>query len=152
MGQKLYINNNKGKGMTQIKGGFHCQITKDNFDRVGKHIRSAIPAGLELTGMGIERAAKADARVDTGRYRSSIGHSQNMITAKGAKQGVQINPADAIWKLTKGVMGIWLFIGTNVEYAPDLERRYGTLLKSMNACRGLLLAALKETLTTSIIL
>lgn len=132
------------------KGGFYCQITKDNWDKVGKHLNAAIPAGLELCGFGIERVAKQDARVDTGRYRSSIGHSNDLRTQKGKDSNVQINPQDAIWNLTKGVLGIWLYIGTNVEYAPDLERRYGTLLKAMNKCKELLIASLKETMSGSI--
>jgi len=134
------------------RGGFFCQITKDNWSKMGLKIKARIPAGLELTGFGIERAAKQVARVDTGRYRSSIGHSSDLRTPKGINEQVQINPDDAIWNLTKGVLGIWLYIGTNVEYAPDLERRYGTLLNSMNACRGLLLAALKETMKGSMII
>jgi hypothetical protein len=135
-----------------IPGGFSVEIKKDYFKAVGQKIVAGIPAGLELCGFGIERVTKQDARVDTGRYRSSIGHSQNMLTAKGIAQKVQINPADAIWNLTKGIGGIWLYIGTNVEYAPDLERRYGTLLKAMHKCRNLLTESLKETLKGSIIL
>lgn len=138
--------------MTELKGGFRCDIIRDNWIKIGKKIKAGIPAGLELTGMGIERVGKQDAKVDTGRYRSSIGHSQNMLTAKASKQGVQINPADAIWNLTKGVVGIWLYIGTNVEYAPDLERRYGTLVGAMNKCRNLLTASLKETMKGSLII
>jgi hypothetical protein len=134
------------------RGGFYCQITKDHWNKVGTKIKAGIPAGLELCGFGIERVAKQDSRVDTGRYRSSIGHSTDLRTPKGIKEKVQINPDDAIWNLTKGVLGIWLYIGTNVEYAPDLERRYGTLLKAMTKCRGLLLASLKETMSGSIIL
>ena len=128
------------------KGGFRVEIRKDYFQIVGKKIKAGIPAGLELTGMGIERVGKQDAKVDTGRYRSSIGHSTDMITAKGRKEKVQINSADAIWQLMPEITAIWLYIGTNVEYAPDLEKKYGTLLKAMYKCRELFTAALKKTL------
>lgn len=128
------------------RGGFRVEIKKDYFQRVGTKIKAGIPAGLELGGMGIERSAKQDAHVDTGRYRSSIGHSTNLLTAKGRVEQVQINPADAIWNILPEINMIWLYIGTNVEYAADLERRYGTLLKAMYKCRGLIFAALKKTL------
>lgn len=133
-------------------GGTYVEITKDMFDEVGRKIKRAIPAGLELGGMGIERTAKQDAKVDTGRYRSSIGHSQNMLTEKGSAKGISINPADAIWEITKGVGGIWLFIGTNVEYAPDLEARYGTLNNALMKCQMLIIKSLQEVLKGSIIL
>ena len=135
-----------------FKGGYRVDTTKDYFQLVGRKIKAGIPAGLELGGMGIERVAKQDAKVDTGRYRSSIGHSENLLTSKGAAKGVQINPSDAIWNMTKEILGIWLYIGSNVEYAPDLERRFGTLLTAMNKCKGLLLASLKKTLEGSITL
>jgi hypothetical protein len=135
-----------------MPGGFHVTIVKDHWQILGKKIKAQIPIGLELTGMGIERSAKQEAAVDTGRYRSSIGHSTNLLTDEGVKKNVQINPADAIWKLTNGIIGIWLYIGTNVEYAPDLERRYGTLLNAMNANKGLLTQALKKALEGSIVI
>ena len=135
-----------------IPGGFSVEIKKDYFQAVGKKIEAGIPAGLELTGMGIERVGKQDSHVDTGRYRSSIGHSTDMLTAKGKSKGVQINSADAIWKLAPEITFIWLYIGTNVEYAADLERKFGTLLTAMNKCKDLFLAALRETLKGTIII
>lgn len=134
------------------KGGVYVEITKDMFNEVGRKIKKAIPAGLELGGMGVERTAKQDAHVDTGRYRSSIGHSENMLTSKGSARGITINPSDAIWNLTEGIGGIWLFIGTNVEYAPDLEAKFGTLFNALMKSRELILVALREALKGSIIL
>ena len=132
------------------QGGISVRITKDHFKQVGDYINRAIPAGLEFGGFAIERYAKQNAIVDTGRYRSSIGHSQAMLTAKGQKQGVAINPADAIWNITKGIGGIWLYIGTNVEYAPDLEARTGNLYKSLIAMQELVMQGLKTAIQGSI--
>ena len=126
------------------QGAIQVMITKDHFDAVERGIKKRIAAGLEFSGLGIERVAKQNAVVDTGRYRSSIGHSQNMLSEKGEAEGAAINPHDAVWDLTEGVFGIWLYIGTNVEYAPDLEAKYGNLHKSMEAMRGLVLSSLAK--------
>ena len=129
------------------QGGIRVDIIKDNFDRVKTKIkRELLPAGLEFGGMAIERQWKATARVDTGRYRSSIGHSQDMLSEKGKAQGITINPHDAIWNLTSGVAGIWLYIGTNVKYAPDLEARYGTGYGAMETMKPLVLQGIKKAL------
>ena len=128
------------------KGGIHVVITKDHFDQVGRQIIQSIPAGLEFGGFAIERYAKQHALVDTGRYRSSIGHSEAMLTAKGQKQGIVINASDAIWKLTRGIGGIWLYIGTNVIYATDLEARTGNLHNAMVAMKELVMQGLKKAI------
>jgi len=140
------MNNTYGQGAIQVV------ITKDHFDAVGRGIKKRLAAGIEFTGFGIEAEAKKDAAVDTGRYRSSIGHSQNTLTEKGIKQGAAINPHDAVWKLTEGIAGIWLYIGTNVEYAPDLEAKYGNLHKSMETMKGLLLSSLGKAVKGAMVI
>ena len=131
-------------------GGVRVEITKDHFDEVGQKIMNGIPAGLEFGGLGIEREAKANARVDTGRYRSSIGHSQSMLSKKGQAQGVSINPSDAIWNLEKTFGFIWLYVGTNVEYATDLEAKYGNLYKSMMRMAPLVMQGIRKSIEGSI--
>lgn len=128
------------------KGGVQVVITQDHFDQVGRKIRASIPAGLEFGGFAIEAQAKKTARVDTGRYRSSIGHSVIMLSKKGLKEGVSINPADAIWNVTQGIFGAWLYIGTNVKYAADLEARHGTLNKALVMMEPLVWQGLKKAI------
>ena len=128
------------------KGGVQVVITQDHFDQVGRKIRASIPAGLEFGGFAIEAQAKKTARVDTGRYRSSIGHSVVMLSKKGIAEETAINPSDAIWRVTQGIFGSWLYVGTNVKYASDLEARYGTLHKAMTIMEPLVWQGLKKAI------
>ena len=107
---------------------------------------NSIPAGLEFGGFAIERHAKQNARVNTGRYRSSIGHSQAMLSKKGKKEGVVINPSDAVWRITKGIGGVWLYVGTNVQYAPDIEAWDSTLHNALTAMHPLVMQGLKKAI------
>jgi len=128
------------------KGGVRVDIIKDHWDLAGRQILQSIPAGLEFGGFAIERHAKQHAAVDTGRYRSSIGHSQAMLTEKGKRQGTVINASDAVWRITKGIGGIWLYMGSNVQYAPDLEARDSTLYNALMAMHPLVMQGLKKAI------
>ena len=68
--------------------------TKDNTEEVLSAMEKAIERGLEAIGLTAEGHAKKNTPVDTGRLRNSIAHA---VEDKSA------------------------YIGTNVEYAPDVE-------------------------------
>lgn len=72
------------------------EVVKDNTDEAVDAIGSAIAAALEEVGLAAEGYAKAACPVDTGRLRNSITH-----VARPDEKAV--------------------YIGTNVEYAPDVE-------------------------------
>ncbi len=68
--------------------------TKDNTKEVLEALANAKKRGLEAIGLTAEGYAKKDTPVDTGRLRNSISHTVSNDAA---------------------------YIGTNVEYAPDVE-------------------------------
>lgn len=68
----------------------------DNSAAVLDEMKVKMAAALEAIGGQAEMYAKTDCPVDTGRLRSSISHAVSDDTA---------------------------YIGTNVEYAPDIEYR-----------------------------
>lgn len=68
----------------------------DNSKEVLDEMAVKIAAALEAIGGQAEMYAKTDCPVDTGRLRSSISHATDDKTA---------------------------YIGTNVEYAPEIEYR-----------------------------
>ena len=70
------------------------EIRQNNIEQVEKAILRAYKTGLEEIGLVAEGYAKRACPVDTGRLRNSVTH------------------------LLKGYD---CFIGTNVEYAPDVE-------------------------------
>ena len=72
------------------------EVVKDNTEETVDAIGSAIAAALEEVGLAAEGYAKAACPVDTGRLRNSITH-----IARPDEKAV--------------------YIGTNVEYAPDVE-------------------------------
>lgn len=69
-------------------------VNVDNTQQVVTALKRALASGLETIGLLGERYAKKDCPVDTGRLRNSITHD---------------------------VMGLSVYIGTNVEYAPYVE-------------------------------
>jgi len=80
--------------------------------------------GLARSGFEFEKVAKPNAHVDTGRYRASICH---FTSGDVVKENPNASPDDSIWILTKTS----LQCGSNVEYALDLEKRYGNFQKSL---------------------
>ena len=66
----------------------------DNSDKIKAELAARTDAILEALGMTAEGYAKENCPVDTGRLRNSITHKADGNTA---------------------------YIGTNVEYAPDVE-------------------------------
>lgn len=66
----------------------------NNSDEIKRALDAQLAAGLEAVGLTAEGHAKQLCPVDTGRLRNSISHA---------------------------VEGETVYIGTNVEYAPDVE-------------------------------
>lgn len=99
----------------------------DNSKSFADALERRVPIILEACGLVAEAHAKEDARVDTGRYRSSITHT---VSGKGGqvhtyrddngkqfKESIEAVPAEE-----RAV-----YIGTNVEYAIHLEQKDHTI-------------------------
>lgn len=90
--------------------------------------------GLNLVTFAFEAEAKkittVDRHVVTGRYRGSINASQ--ATPTNYVRGSFDPVADGVHqKLSFG----WR-TGTNVEYAPELEKRYGIFVRAVDSVRN----------------
>lgn len=79
---------------------------EQNADRIQRNVKSKIEQALTNSALIVERDAKINAPVDTGRLRSSITHIENDYGSN--------NPS--------------VEIGTNVQYAEAVE--YGTSKQS----------------------
>ena len=79
--------------MAKNIGGTNITIT-DNSKLIGAALKKAIANGLEAIGIAAEGHAKKECPVDTGNLRNSITHTCDKEAA---------------------------YIGTNVEYAPNVE-------------------------------
>ena len=66
----------------------------NNFDKANEKIKKSIDESLDKIGLLITAESQVRSPVDTGRLRASMTHE---------------------------VSGLEVFIGTNVEYAPDVE-------------------------------
>lgn len=122
--------------------GLRVDITKNNFGLLGKNILDKVELGLELAGYGVERTWKQEARVDTGRYKSSIGHWTNEMR----KQNFKASSADSVWEQKNTGSSMQILIGTNVEYAMKLEKKYPSQggVNALKTNEGLLLESIKE--------
>ena len=99
----------------------------DNSDKIASSLDHRIPIILEACGLGGEKFAKKEARVDTGRYRASITH-----TVSGTETRVHQYRDDNGQVFTEEVVGVpekerAVYIGTNVEYALVLEQKDHTI-------------------------
>ena len=119
-------------------------VTKNKIPQLEKELIYRIVGGIELAGMGVERAWKQTARVDTGRYKSSIGH----WVADLVKPNPKASPNDSIWDLQNPGSFVQLYVGTNVEYAASLEGKYPNQggANAIKITEGLIKAALFETM------
>lgn len=100
---------------------------KDSSKDLVTKLEKRVPVILEACGLVGEEHAKKDARVDTGRYRSSITH-----TVSG--QGGQVHQYrdDGGKQFTETLQAVpeserAVYIGTNVEYALYLEQKDHTI-------------------------
>ena len=89
--------------MTELIGG---KKIEENMKRISQVATNAIEEALIKSALFVERDAKLNSPVDTGRLRASITHVTNDFGSK--------NPS--------------VSIGTSVEYAPILE--YGSSKQS----------------------
>jgi DNA-directed RNA polymerase subunit L len=102
------------------------QVT-DNSKQFADALERRVPIILEACGLVGEEHAKNDARVDTGRYRSSITHT---VSGQGGQvheyrdnNGKQFTETlQAVPESERAV-----YIGTNVEYALYLEQKDHTI-------------------------
>ena len=119
-------------------------VTKNKISQLSAELQQRIAAGMELTGFGVEREWKGHARVDTGRYKSSIGHWSDHIV----KEGNPGKTSDPVWILYTTGADVQLYVGTNVEYAGWLERRYPSQggKAAIDKTEGLLMASLRMTM------
>ena len=100
----------------------------DNSSQVLEAFKKQVENGLAAIGLKAEKHAKANAPVDTGRLRNSITfataktHDAGSSSYKGIEgKGGTANPAD--WALRGSPEQHSVYIGTNVEYAPEIEEQ-----------------------------
>ena len=92
----------------------------DKFKKAGKKVEDKIDKSLYKAGLLVERAAKLLVHVDTGRCRASI--TTRLVYANAE-------------------------VGTIVEYAPALEKRYPFLKPALDNNRVEIKAILNKGLT-----
>ena len=94
----------------------------DKFKSAGIKVQDKIDKSLYKAGLLVERAAKILVHVDTGRLRASI--STRLVTANAQ-------------------------VGTNVEYAHPVEKRYPFLIPALENNRAEIKSILAKGLTDS---
>jgi len=127
-----------------MRSGISFKITKNKFPELTKDLINRTMAGVELMGMAVERTWKQEARVDTGRYKSSVGHfSDEMV-----KENSKASPSDPVWIPHMTGAFVQLYVGTNVEYAMSLEARYPNQggANALKVNEPLLIELINETL------
>lgn len=87
---------NSNSGLTSSDRSTLLEVRENNVEQIGAAMDKAIAKALTMIGLKAEGNAKAICPVDTGRLRNSITNAIN--TEENA-----------------------VYIGTNVEYAPDVE-------------------------------
>ena len=95
---------------------------EDHSEEVLAELKRRIRIGLSAVGASLEKWAKENCPVDTGRLRNSItfatfensGFSMNYTDDKGKAYSQNVG------KVSKENE---VYVGTNVEYAPEVEER-----------------------------
>lgn len=100
------------------------KVKVDNSAMIIALMHKKVELGLEAIGAEAEGYAKKNCPVDTGRLRNSItwatSESQGEAnTNKHPKGPVDAEPAD--YKMLGKPGGKYVYIGTNVKYAPYVE-------------------------------
>ncbi len=106
-------------------------VIKSN-KKLGSLLKKAMVAWLEGAALWFERSAKIltteENHIITGRYRASInlnskdGSIRDTVANTKSKDGVhEVNQTEVSVK-----------IGSNVEYAQDLEKKYSMLARSLD--------------------
>lgn len=99
------------------------EIIADNTDEVYRDIYSAIQTGLERIGQVAERYAAERAHVKTGRLKASISHATKITQGRTYNYKDDDKKAYS-YEIGTGAEENTVYIGTNVEYAPFVEKRY----------------------------
>lgn len=103
-----------------MKNGVTIKVEADNSQEVLKELEHKVNLALEAIGGEAERFAKEGCPVDTGRLRNSITFATE--TAQGYPNtygGASAEPGDTQTHGTPEKNTV--YIGTNVEYAPEQE-------------------------------
>jgi hypothetical protein len=87
------------------------------YNKFSREKKIAIQKEVDRTAYGIDRRAKRDCPVDTGRLRSSI----HVITAKGISKFPRDFAGEQNDPLPFTAVGGQAFVGTTVNYAEDVE-------------------------------
>lgn len=123
-------------------GGYKVDITKNKFRQLKGALQNRIVAAVEFTGYGVERTAKINSKVLTGRLKSSYGHYTEDLIKPNSEAG----PSDAVWDMEENPGFVQLYIGSNVFYAISIEERYHTLLNALTDNERLLVDSMKKFL------
>lgn len=111
-----------------MKNGVTIKVTADNTQEVLRELEKKVNLALEAIGGEAEKYAKEGCPVDTGRLRNSITFATE--TAQGSpntggfttKNGGQPQQASASDYAKHGTPEKnTVYVGTNVEYAPEQE-------------------------------
>jgi len=133
-----------------------------NFDKLPKKARDGVRKATMATLMLIQNEAKKMCPVDTNRLRASIssnwtdsGMSRGRVTGKVATRAGKkpSTPEDGIGNpAALGLKGITGVVGTNVEYAEDVENRipflWGAFQVNKNSHKQRLVAAIGREIET----
>jgi hypothetical protein len=105
-----------------------------NFPQLNEKMKKGILDALVKTALvDIETPAKQNVRVDTGRLRASI-HTEYM----GHFGDLSIKPTNSLQ----------VIVGTNVEYAVYVERRYPFLFPAFESSRSALISRISDVIKT----
>lgn len=104
------------------------------FEKSEERVRQASDNVVEATGMFWSDTAKTitrdDGHIDTGLYVNSIGYK----TEFSSKDGVSLVDADGYVIHQKERDGdiVELQVGSSVEYADDLEKKYNIMARALD--------------------
>lgn len=98
----------------------------DNSSQIIEAFKKQVENGLAAIGLKAEAYAKGDSPVDTGRLRNSITYATAKSHDAGASRYSGLDGKGGIadssdWSLRATPEEYSVYIGTNVEYAPEME-------------------------------
>lgn len=92
-------------------------LAMNSLKKAGRVGRFATREAVLKSGMEVTREAKKLCPVETGRLRASIG----MWDSNLVKDNPDAGPEDAVWEIYERIGEIGINVGTNVDYAWDVE-------------------------------
>lgn len=111
-----------------MPGGIKLEVTEDNSEEILEEMKRKVALALEAIGGEAEKYAKEGCPVDTGRLRNSITFATETaqgtpntggFTTKNGGQPQQASTSDYAKHGTPEKNTV--YVGTNVEYAPEQE-------------------------------